>query len=67
MKMLGGQAYADMEDQQEKKIKEDMKDGLLRRAAGKDGKTKSVYKAASEPDLERKEFDIASDKEEETA
>ena len=68
MKMLGGQAYADMEEQQEKNIKEDMMDGLLRKAAGKDGKTRSVYKAASEPDLDRpKEFGIASDKEEETA
>ena len=50
MKMLGGQAYADMEEQQEKNIKEDMKDGLLRTAAGKDDKTRSIYKAASEPD-----------------
>ena len=66
MKMLGGQAYADMEDQQENNIKEDMKDGLLRRAAGKDGKTKSVYKAASEPDPTQI-FDIASDKDEEMA
>ena len=38
MKTLGGQAYADMEEQQEKNIKEDMKDGLLRKAAGRDGK-----------------------------
>ena len=66
MKMLGGQAYADMEAQQDKKIKEDMKDGLLRTAAGKYDKTRSVYKVASVPDPTQF-FDIASDKDAEMA
>ena len=64
--MLGGQAYADMEAQQENNIKEDMKYCLLRKAAGRDGKTRSIYKAASEPDPTQI-FDISTDKEEETA
>ena len=66
MKMLGGQDYVDMEQQQNNAIKESMKDGLIRRVAGNTGGTRSLYKAAAETAVpEPQVFDISSDKDQE--